>query len=149
MAEISLELAPKESSKVGFLILKEPIEDGKLATIETIKISLDGYGNVIATGATGFGYSRKGGTLLSAFALSREGSATFSLEIGTCLFADFPTFTKISAMEPISVENDQKADGILTTWSKTIPPLSIIKAEMIHASPVTAKMIDVYLVIQS
>ena len=161
MSEIQLNLACAGSQKEGSITLEEEIAASKLALavqaslgladsarqMETVHICLNGDGIALVDGAVGHGYSAEGGTLAAVVAVSREANATADIEIGLCTFANFPTFTKISASAPLVMAGAQKIAGVLTTWDTAIPAGSHLQAKQVSSSPANAIIIDVYLVI--
>jgi len=148
MSEISLQLAPADSSREGFIVLNEPISDEKLADIEVIHIVLDGDGSVLADGAIGIGYCHKGGTIIKAIAVSREGTATATFEINLGILGTYPTVVPLSASAPIDISAGSVGVAVLTSWTVAIPALSIIEAKQKTGSPTACKVADIFLVIQ-
>jgi len=148
MSEISLALAPADSSREGFIVLQEPIADEKLADIEVIHIVVDGDASVLTDGAIGIGYVHKAGTIIKALAISREGTATATFEINLGTLAAYPTVAKLSAFAPIAIAAASVGVAVLTTWTVAIPALSIIEAKQKTGSPTACKVADIFLVIQ-
>lgn len=161
MANVELPLAEAGAQKTGIITLEDPIAASKLAVavqtslgkadssrqMEVVHISLNGDGIALVDGAIGHGYSAEGGTLAAVVAVSREANATADIEIGLCTFANFPTFTKISASAPLVMAGAQKIAGVLTTWDTAIPAGSHLQAKQVSSSPANAIIIDVYLII--
>jgi hypothetical protein len=161
MANVDLPLAEAGAQRTGIVTLEEGIAASKLAAAvqaslaladtsqqyEVLHCVLDGDGAVVADDAIGTAYTHAGGTIVKAIAVSREGAATFDIDVLFATIAAFPTATLLSASAPIAVAAGQVGEGVLTTWTLIVPPASILVAQQVNGSLVAAKLIDVYVVL--
>lgn len=148
MSEISLALAPADSSREGFIVLQEPIADSKLANIEVVHLTLDGDASVLIDGAIGLGYVHKAGEIIACLAVSREATATLEVDLNLGTKAAYPTVALLSASAPLAFSANQVAEAVLTSWTVAIPAMSILEVKVNYTTPINAKVVDVYVVIQ-
>ena len=148
MAEIQLKLAPASSRKEGYQVLEEPIADDNLANIEVLHLILDGDSAVLVDGVIGLAYVHKAGSIIAALAVSREATATLEVDLNLGTKAAYPTVALLSASAPLAFSANQVAEAVLTTWTVAIPAMSILEAKVNYTTPLNAKLVDVYVVIQ-